>query len=169
MDRAQKQAFIDELKSELGGVSTLIVTHYQGLTVADIGKLRKTMRDAGANFRVTKNTLTKLAVDGTQFAELADMLKGPVAIAYSQDPVAAAKAAVDFAKGNDNFKVVGGGLDAKVLTKAEVEALAKLPSLDELRAKIVGMLQTPATRVATVLQAPAGQLARVTKAYAEKA
>ena len=127
MDRAQKQAFIDELKTELGSVSTLIVTHYQGLSVADIDKLRKAMRTAGANFRVTKNTLTKLAVDGTQFAELATLLKGPVAIAYSQDPVAAAKAAVEFAKGNDNFKVVGGGLDAKLLTKAEVEALAKLP------------------------------------------
>ncbi len=169
MDRSQKQAFIEELKSELNETSTLVVTHYQGLTVAEISKLRNNMREAGAKFRVTKNTLTKLAVDGTKFAELTNLFTGPVAIAYSQDPVAAAKAAVEFAKGNDNFSVIGGGLDAKVLSKAEVEALAKMPSLDELRAKILAVIQTPATRIAGVLQAPAGQLARVTKAYAEKA
>src|SRR5690606_30632330 len=122
----------------------------------------------GASFKVTKNRLTRLALDGTKFQPLADLFTGPTAIAYSSDPVAAAKATVEFAKTNEKLVILGGVLDAQTLDAAGINALATLPSLDELRARLVGMIQTPATRIAGVLQAPAGQLARVMGAYAAK-
>ncbi len=146
----------------------LVVTCPVGLTVAQSTELRRQMRDAGAGFKVTKNRLTRLALKGTKFETLTDLFTGPTGIAYSTDPVAAARVAVEFAEKSDVFKVLGGAMDEQVLDIAAVTALAKLPSLDELRGKLVGMVQTPATRIAGVLQAPGGQLARVLSAHASK-
>ncbi len=165
MDRAKKEALVESLRRTFSDTTLVVVTHYRGLNAAEIGKLRRGMREAGAEFRVTKNRLARLALVGTPYETIADLFDGPTAIAYSDDPVAAAKVAVDFAKTNDKLVVVGGGLGEMPLSEAEVKALATLPSLDELRGQLVGMLQTPATRVASVLQAPAGQLARVFGAY----
>ena len=146
----------------------LVVTCPVGLTVAQSTELRRQMRDAGAGFKVTKNRLTRLALKGTKFETLTDLFTGPTGIAYSTDPVAAARVAVEFAEKSDVFKVLGGAMDEQGLDIAAVTALAKLPSLDELRGKLVGMVQTPATRIAGVLQAPGGQLARVLSAHASK-
>jgi len=146
----------------------LVVTCPVGQTVAQSTELRRQMRDAGAGFKVTKNRLTRLALKGTKFETLTDLFTGPTGIAYSTDPVAAARVAVEFAEKSDVFKVLGGAMDEQVLDIAAVTALAKLPSLDELRGKLVGMVQTPATRIAGVLQAPGGQLARVLSAHASK-
>lgn len=148
------------------GSNMVVVAHYSGLTVDEMEDLRGQMREAGALFKVTKNRLTRLALEGTKFEGLADLFKGPTGIAYSTDAVAPAKVAVNFAKKNDKFVVLGGALDDQVLDVDGVEALATMPSLDELRGKIVGMLNTPATKVAGVLQAPAGQVARVISAHA---
>lgn len=141
--------------------SIVVVTHYSGLTVAEMGELRDQMREAGAVFKVTKNRLTRRALEGTKYQPLNEMFTGPTAIAYSEDPVAAAKAAVNFSKTNDKLIVLGGALGDEQLDVNAVKSLASLPSLDELRAKIVAMISTPATRIAVVLQAPAGQVARV--------
>jgi large subunit ribosomal protein L10 len=168
VDRSQKEKQVNELRDIFGSAQLVVLTHQSGLTVEESTDLRAKMRDAGARFKVTKNRLARLAVDGTKFADLADQFTGPTAIAYSDDPVAAAKVAVDFAKDNEKLIIVGGSLDEKVLDTSDVAALAKLPSLDELRGKIVGLLQAPATKVAGVLQAPAGQLARVFSAYGSK-
>ncbi len=168
VDRTQKREVVAELNEVFGNTNSLVVTHYSGLNVAEITDLRRKMRDAGATFRVTKNRLTKLALDGTPYSPLQDLFTGPTAIAYSDDPVSAAKVAVDFAKTNKKLVVLGGGMGETVLDVGGVEALAKLPSLDELRGKLVGLLQAPATKVAGVLQAPAGQLARVMSAYGSK-
>jgi large subunit ribosomal protein L10 len=138
-----------------------------GLKVAELEQLRVQMRDEGATFRVTKNRLAKLAIDGTPFAPIGDLLSGPTAIAYSPDPVAAPKVISAFAKKNDKLIVVGGGYAGTLLDANAVKALAELPSLDELRAKLLSLINTPATRIAGVLQAPAGQLARVLKAKAD--
>ncbi|KIM00015.1 LSU ribosomal protein L10p (P0) [Paramagnetospirillum magnetotacticum MS-1] len=146
----------------------MVVTHYMGLTVAEMTDLRGKMRAAGASFKVTKNRLTKLALVGTEFESIADLFVGPTAIAVSRDPVAAAKVIADYAKTNDKLKILGGSLGKLRLDVNGVKALATLPSLDELRAKLLGMISTPATRIAGVLQAPAGQLARVLKAKADK-
>ena len=146
-------------------VSIVVVTHYSGLTVAEMGELRDQMREAGAVFKVTKNRLTRRALEGTKYQPLDSLFTGPTAIAYSDDPVAAAKAAVNFSKTNDKLIVLGGALGEKQLDLATIKSLASLPSLDELRAKIIGMLGTPASRIACVLQAPAGQVARVIGAY----
>jgi len=142
-------------------VSIVVVTHYSGLTVAEMGELRDQMREAGAVFKVTKNRLTCRALEGTKYQSLEEMFTGPTAIAYSEDPVAAAKAAVNFSKTNNKLIVLGGALGDEQLDVNAVKSLASLPSLEELRAKIVGMISTPATRIAVVLQAPAGQVARV--------
>jgi len=144
----------------------VVVTHYSGLSVADMEGLRNRMRKAGASFRVTKNRLTRLALEGTKFKDLNDLFSGPTGIAYSDDPVAAAKASVAFAKDNDKLIVLGGGLGRERLDVDGVKALASLPSLDESRANLVGLLKAPATNIAGVLQAPAGQLARVLSARA---
>lgn len=168
MDRTEKEELVASLNGLFGSSTLVVVTCPLGLTVAEATDLRRQMRDAGAGFKVTKNRLTRLALKGTKFEALSDLFTGPTAIAYSDDPVAAARIAVQFADKNDRLKIIGGGMDEKLLDEASVTALAKLPSLDELRGKLVGMLNTPATRVASVLQAPGGQLARVMGAYASK-
>ncbi len=166
MDRTEKQAFVASLAEVFAAASMVVVTRNNGLTVAEATELRRRMRAAGANYRVTKNRLATRALDGTPFDGLAPLLKGPSALAWAADPVAVAKAAVEFAKTNERFVVVGGALGARMLDASGVQALAELPSLDALRARLVGMIQTPATRIAGVLAAPAGQLARVFGAYA---
>ena len=168
MDRSQKEALVTSLHEQLSETVCVVVTHQTGMTVAEVTELRRQMRAAGASFKVTKNRLARIALTGTKFEQLSSLFTGPTAIAYSQDPVAAAKVAVEFANKNDKLSIIGGGLGDKQLDAAGVKALATLPSLDQLRAKLLGMLQTPATRVATVVQAPAGQLARVFGAYAKK-
>ena len=168
MDRSQKEKQVEELRGIFDGAELMVLTHQSGLTVAESTELRTKMRESGARFKVTKNRLARLAIQGTKFAELADQFTGPTAIAYSDDPVAAAKVAVEFAKDNEKLVVIGGALNDKVLETSEIDALAKLPSLDQLRGKMIGLLQAPATKVAGVLQAPAGQLARVFSAYGSK-
>ena len=161
MDRAEKESMVASLHQTLEDVSIVVVTHYSGLTVAEMGELRDQMREAGAVFKVTKNRLTRRALEGTKYQSLEEMFTGPTAIAYSEDPVAAAKAAVNFSKTNNKLIVLGGALGDEQLDVNAVKSLASLPSLEELRAKTVGMISTPATRIAVVLQAPAGQVARV--------
>ena len=168
LDRTEKREFVASLAAVFAETSMVVVTQNQGLTVAEATELRRRMRAAGATFRVAKNRLATLALDGTQFDGIKPLLKGPTALAWSPDPVAAAKTAVEFAKTNEKFVVIGGALGAQTLDASGVRALAELPSLDALRARLVGMIQTPATRIAGVLQAPAGQLARVFGAYAKK-
>ncbi len=165
MDRAQKTELVAELKDVFQDAAAVVVTHYSGLTVAEMTDLRSQMREAGAQFRVTKNRLTKLALEDTPCSPIAHLFTGPTAIAYSDDPVAAAKASVGFAKENEKLIVLGGIMGETELDEGGVKSLASMPSLDELRAKIVGMINTPATRIAGVTQAPAGQLARVFGAY----
>ena len=168
MDRTEKQEFVAELASVFAETSMVVVSLNNGLTVAEVTNLRVKMRAAGVTFKVAKNRLANLALEGTRFGGLAPMLKGPTALAWSMDPVAAAKVAVEFAKTNEKFVLIGGSLGAQILDVSGLKALAELPSLDALRAGLVGMIQTPATRIAGVLQAPAGQLARVFGAYANK-
>jgi large subunit ribosomal protein L10 len=168
MEKAQKAEVVESLKGLFGEAGTVVVAHYSGMTVAEMGDLRARMRKEGASFRVAKNRLAKRALEGTPVAGIADLFKGPTGIAFSKDPVAAAKVVVAYAKDNNKLVVLGGAMGANVLNVEGVKALASLPSLDELRAKIVGLLQAPATKVATVLQAPAAQLARVLSAYAKK-
>ncbi len=165
MDRAQKEAAVAGLNQTLGGVNLVVVTHQTGLTVYESMALRRKVREAGASFKVTKNRLTRLALEGTKFQALQSLMTGPTALAFSEDPVAAAKVCVEFAKKNEKLTIIGGALGEQLLDVNGVQALAKLPSLDELRGKLVGLLQAPATKVAVVLQAPAGQLARVISVY----
>ena len=145
-----------------------MVAHYSGLSVAEMTALRGRMRNAGASLKVAKNRLVKIALKGTDIEHISGLFQGATVIAYSDDPVAAPKVAAEFAKANEKFVLLGGAMGRTNLDPKGVEALASLPSLDELRAKIVGMIQTPATRIAGVLQAPAGQLARVIAAYAKQ-
>jgi len=169
MDRAQKPVVVSELNAVFGEVGVVVVTRNLGLTVAQSTALRNKMRDVGATYKVTKNSLAKIAAKDTAYEGLSDLLTGPIALASSIDPVAAAKVVVDFAKTNDKLEIVGGSMGAMLLDVDGVKSLASLPSLDELRAKIVGLVQAPATKVVQVVQAPAGQLARVFAAYADKA
>ena len=168
MDQAQKRELVTELNGVFSDAASIVVTHYSGLTVTEINDLRNQMRDAGASFKVTKNRLARLALADTPYAPLADMFTGPTAIAFSEDVVAPAKVAVNYAKKNDKLVVLGGAMGETMLDETGIKELASLPSLDELWGKIVGLLQAPATKVAGVLQAPAGQLARVMGAYASK-
>jgi large subunit ribosomal protein L10 len=168
MDRSQKTDAVAELNANFRKVGVVVVTRNLGLTVAQSTVLRGKMRDAGATYKVSKNKLAKIALEGTDYAGLTDLFTGPVGLASSADPVAAAKAAVDFAKTNDKFEIVGGSMGSQILDAEGVKALASLPSLDELRAKLVGLLVAPATKIATITQAPAAQIARVLSAYAEK-
>jgi large subunit ribosomal protein L10 len=165
VDRAQKEALVASMNETLQHVELLVVTQQSGLTVAQSTDLRRQIREAGAGFKVTKNRLTRLALEGTKFQALQSLLTGPTAMAFSSDPVAAAKVCVEFANKNDKLTIVGGALGEKVLDSEGVKALAKLPSLDGLRGMLVGLLQAPATKLAGVTQAPAGQLARVFSAY----
>ncbi len=167
MDRIEKREFVAELAGVFSETSMVVVTRNAGMTVAEVTKLRQSMRAAGASFKVAKNRLALLALEGTRFDGISSLMKGPTALAWSQDPVAVAKAAVDFAKTNDKFVLIGGALGNQLLDAAGVKALSELPSLDALRAKILGLIQAPATKVAGVLAAPAGQLARVFAAYAD--
>jgi large subunit ribosomal protein L10 len=169
VERGQKQQLVETLQQDLADTACVVVTHQSGMTVAEATQLRRQMRAAGARYRVTKNRLAKRALDGTPFAALSPLFTGPTAIAFSHDPVAAAKVAVEYANRNDKLIIIGGGLAGQVMDAAGVKELASLPSLDELRAKLIGLLVAPATRIAGVLQAPASQLARVVAAYAEAA
>jgi len=168
LDRTEKREFVASLAAVFADTSLVVVTRNNGLTVAEVTDLRRRMRANGVTFKVAKNRLAILALEGTRFDGIAPMLMGPTALAWSTDPVAAAKTAVEFAKTNEKFVVIGGSLGTQTLNADGVKALADLPSLDALRAGLLGMITTPATRIAGVLQAPAGQLARVFGAYAKK-
>ena len=167
MERFRKEQIVEELHGAFNEAGMVVVTHQNGLTVAEATELRRSMRDVGASFKVTKNRLALHALGGTPCEGLRDLFAGPTAIATSADPVAAAKAAGDYSRKNENLVVIGGVMGGTVLDADGVKRLASLPSLDELRARLVGLLQAPATKVVGVLQAPAGQLARVFSAYAE--
>jgi large subunit ribosomal protein L10 len=168
VDRTEKRDFVTGLNQALSATSMIVVTRNGGLTVAEATDLRRKMRAAGATYKVTKNRLTNLALEGTPFGGITPMLKGPTALAWSTDPVSVAKTAVEFARTNEKFVLIGGALGAQTLNADGVKALAELPSLDVLRAGIVGMISTPATRIAGVMQGVAGQLARVFGAFARK-
>jgi large subunit ribosomal protein L10 len=168
VDRAEKSQLVDTLATVFQDTGVIVVAHYSGLTVAQMTALRAKMREAGGGVRVAKNRLVKLALKGTDAESISDLFEGPTVVAFSKDPVAAAKVAVDFAKVNDKLVIRGGAMGPTALDAEGVKALATLPSLDELRGKLVGLIASPATKVARVLNAPAGQLARVLSAYAEK-
>ena len=168
MDRAQKKEAVAELKQTFNESSVVVVTRNLGLTVAQSTALRNRMRDAGARYKVAKNRLALIALEGTRYQPISDLLTGPTALATSDDPVAAAKAVVEFAKTNDRLEIVGGAMGETVLDVNGVKALAELPSLDELRAKIVGLIQAPASKIARTINEPGAQLARVFGAYGAK-
>ena len=168
MERAEKKQAIDDLSEVFKGTSVAIVAHYSGLTVAQMQVLRKQMKQAGAAVKVSKNRLAKIALEGTDVVSIGPLLKGPTVIATSKDPVAAPKVAVEFARTNEQFVILGGAMGKTVLNPDGVKALASLPSLDELRGKIVGLLVAPATKLAQLANAPAGKLARVIQAHASK-
>jgi large subunit ribosomal protein L10 len=168
VDRAEKSEAVTALNQVFKDAGTVVVAHYTGLTVAQMTAFRAKMRDAGAGVKVAKNRLAKLALKGTDAETIADLFKGPTVIAYSKDPIAAAKVATEFAKANDKLVILGGSMGRTSLDANGVKALASLPSLDELRGKLVGLIASPATRVAQVVAAPAAQLARVVGAYANK-
>ncbi|MGA9950031.1 MAG: 50S ribosomal protein L10 [Xanthobacteraceae bacterium] len=168
MDRAEKSAAVASLEEVFKTTKVVVVAHYSGLTVAQMQSLRRQMRQAGASVKVAKNRLAKIALEGSDVASIAPLLKGPAVIAYSGDPIAAPKVAVDFAKANEKFVILGGAMGKTSLDPNGVKALAALPSLDELRAKIVGLIQAPATKIAQVVVAPASKVARVVQAYASK-
>lgn len=165
MDRAQKEELVKRLNAVLNDTSVVVVTRNHGLTVTQVTDLRNRMRKAGASYKVAKNRLARIALEGTDYKAISDLLVGPTALATSTDPVAAAKAAVEFAKTNDKLEIVGGAMGTVLLDVNGIKALAELPSLDELRAKIAGLLNAPATKLAQLANAPAGKLARVFGAY----
>lgn len=168
VDRAGKEELVSTLNTVFSKTNVVVVAHYSGLTVAQMQKLRKEMKAAGATVKVAKNRLVKIALDGTDVASIAGLMKGPTILAYSDDPVAAPKVAVDFAKGNDKLVILGGAMGKTALNPDGVKALATMPSLDELRAKLVGLIQAPATKIAQLSTAPAAKLARVFGAYAKR-
>ena len=168
MERAQKEQLVTDLNKVFSDTSVVVVAHYAGLTVEQLTKLRGEMKQVGGTVKVAKNKLVKLALPGTPAEGISDLFTGPTLICYSDDPVAAPKAAVDFAKSHEQFALLGGTMGAQVLNVEGIKSLASLPSLDELRGKLVGMIQTPATRMALLTKAPAGQIARVLNAHAQK-
>jgi large subunit ribosomal protein L10 len=168
VDRAEKKEFVSTLNDVFAKTSVVVVARYSGLTVAQMQKLRKEMKAAGATVQVAKNRLAKIALDGTDVASIGSLMKGPTLIAYSGDPVAAPKVAVAFAKDHDKFVILGGAMGKTALNQDGVKALATMPSLDEMRAKIIGLIQAPATKIAQLSTAPAAKLARVFQAYADK-
>ena len=169
MDRSQKADLVAELKNVFTETSVVVVTRNLGLSVAQSTDLRLKMRDAGAQFKVAQNRLALIALEGTKYGPIGDMLTGPTALATSTDPVAAAKVAVEFAKSNDRLEIVGGAMGDTVLDVAGIKALAELPSLDQLRGTLVGLIQAPATKIARIVSEPGAMIARVTGAYAAKA
>ena len=168
MERAAKAEQVTELKGVFKTANTVVVAHYAGLTVAQMQILRKQARQAGTTVKVAKNRLAKIALEGTDVASIGSLLKGPTVIAYSDDPVGASKVAVDFAKAHEKFVILGGAMGKTALNPDGVKALAALPSLDELRARLVGLIQAPATKLAQLANAPAAKVARVVQAYASK-
>ncbi len=168
MDRAAKTELVSRLGNIFKSTKVVVVAHYSGLTVAQMQRLRRQMKQAGASVEVAKNRLAKIALEGSEVASIAPLLKGPTLIAFSGDPVSAPKVAVDFAKTNERFVILGGAMGTTALDPNGVKALAALPSLDELRAKIVGLIQAPATKIAQVITAPGAKVARVVQAYASK-
>lgn len=168
MERAEKHEFVASLNEVFSNTGVVVVAHYSGLSVSQMTSLRAQVRQAGGAVKVAKNRLAKLALRGTELEHITELFEGPTVIVYSDDPVAAPKAAVEFAKKNEKLVLLGGALGSTNLDADGVKALATMPSLDELRAKLVGMIQTPGTRIAQVVNAPAGQLARVFGAYAKK-
>jgi len=168
VDRAEKKQCVDSLAGVFKSTSVVVVAHYSGLTVAQMQNLRKQMRAAGATVQVAKNRLVKIALQGSDVASISGLMRGPTLIAYSDDPVAAAKVAVAFAKDNDKLVILGGAMGKTALNVEGVKSLATMPSLDELRAKLVGLIQAPATKLAQLTTAPAAKLARVIAAYAQK-
>mgnify|MGYP003953974021 CR=1 FL=1 len=161
MKRSEKKDFVENLKKDFDNSTSVIVAHYSGLTVNQSEDLRNEMRSNGAKFKVTKNRLVKLALEGTQFKDIADLFSGPTAIAYSNDPVAPAKVAVSFEKKLENFKIIGGGYEGKKIDLEKINFLATLPSLDELRGKLLGLIMAPAQKIATIVTEPGSQLARL--------
>lgn len=168
LDRAAKREVVTTLSAAFKATNVVVVAHYSGLTVAQMQTLRRQMKQAGATVKVAKNRLAQIALDGTDVASIAPLMKGPTLIALSGDPVAAPKVAIDFAKTHARFVILGGAMGKTALNLDGVKALAALPSLDELRAKLVGLIQAPATKIAQVLNAPATKVARVVQAYAKK-
>ncbi len=168
MEKAQKKQFVEEFNNTAREIETVIVAHYSGLTVAEMTTLRRNVRKSGATIRVAKNRLVKIALKGTNFEPLATLFKGPTAITYSKDPISAAKAVVEFSKTNPKLVVLGGAMGNTVLDAGGVQNLAAMPSIDEIRAKLVGLVNAPATKIVQVLQAPPGQLARIFGAKAAK-
>jgi large subunit ribosomal protein L10 len=168
VERAEKREFVTELNEVFKASGSVVVAHYAGITVAQMNDLRSKMRAAGGTVKVAKNRLAKIALQGTESEGIADLFTGQTLIAYSTDPMTAPKVAMEFAKTNDKLVVLGGAMGKTALDAEGVKSLATLPSLDELRAKLLGMIQTPATRIAGVVAAPAAQLARVLSAYAKK-
>ena len=168
MDRSQKSDAVAELNAVFNEVGVVVVTRNLGLSVAQSTDLRGKMREAGASYKVAKNRLAALALKDTQYEGLEALLSGPTALGYSEDPVAAAKAAVEFAKSNDKLEIVGGSMGGQMLDEAGIKALASMPSLDELRGTIIGLVNAPATKIARVVNAPASKLARVFGAYGAK-
>lgn len=168
VERAAKKEAVEALNGVFKATSVAVVAHYSGLTVAQMQILRKQMKQAGASVKVSKNRLAKIALEGTDVVSIGSLLKGPTVIATSNDPVAAPKVAVDFAKTNEKFVILGGAMGTTVLNPDAVKALASLPSLDELRGKLVGLIQAPATKLAQLANAPAAKVARVVQAYASK-
>ena len=168
MDRAGKKELIESLHTSLKNTGTIVVAHYAGMTVAHMTEFRKRVKEAGGSVKVTKNRLAKLALKDTDAAGIIDLFKGPTVVAFSQDPVTAARIAVKYAKDNDKLVILGGTMGKNVLDPAAVKALAELPSLDELRAKLIGLLNAPATKIARTIAEPGAQLARVIQAKASK-
>tara|TARA_B100000965_G_C19179251_1_gene578084 strand:- start:8 stop:529 length:522 start_codon:yes stop_codon:yes gene_type:complete len=159
--RSDKNSFVQNLKDELKNSNSVIVSHYSGLSVLETDNLRKEMRSNGAKFKVTKNRLTKIALEDTPYASIADLFSGPTAIAYSDDPVAPAKVSVEFEKKFENFKIIGGSYEGEKIDLEKINFLASLPSLDSIRGKLLGLLNAPAQKIASILQVPGGQLAQV--------
>ena len=168
MKRSEKNDFVQNLKDELKNSSSVIVAHYDGLSVLETDSLRKEMRNSGAKFRVTKNRLTKIALANTPYESIADLFVGPTAIAYSSDPVAPARVSVNFEKKLENFKIIGGSYDGDKIDKTKINFLASLPSLDQTRGKLLGLLNAPAQKIVSVVQAPGSQLARLVNARSEE-
>ncbi len=168
MDRAEKREFVASMNEVFSNAGAVVVAHYSGITVSQMSQFRSQMKEAGGTVKVAKNRLAKLALEGTDAAHIQGLFEGQTLVCYSEDPVAAPKVAIEFAKTNDKLVILGGAMGATNLDPAGVKALASLPSLDELRGKIVGLVQAPASKIAQVVNAPAGQLARVFGAYAAK-